>query len=124
MLYDPQNIFARILRGEIPCRKIYEDDFALAFYDVNPKAKIHALVVPKGPYISSFDFYSQAPSELIIGFCRAISKTVTELGLTQDPGFRLLMNTGPDAGQEVPHFHIHILGGQSVGPMVCPHHES
>jgi len=124
MTYDPQNIFARILRGEIPCQKIYEDDFALAFYDVNPKTKIHALVIPKAPYTSSFDFYSQAPSDMVIGFSRAISKTVNELGLTQDPGFRLLMNTGPDAGQEVPHFHIHILGGQSIGPMVCPHHGS
>lgn len=123
MVYDTQNIFAKILKGEIPCQKIYEDAFALAFYDVNPKAKIHALIIPKEPYTSSFDFYSQAPAEVVVGFSRALSKTIEALGLSQDPGYRLLMNTGPHAGQEVPHFHIHILAGQSVGPMVCTHHD-
>lgn len=117
MIYDPENIFARILRGEIPCKKIYEDDFALAFHDIHPQAPIHALVIPKGPYMSLTDFCRDAPAELIAGYFRAVGVVAAELGLNQE-GFRALFNVGAHGGQEVPHLHVHLLGGKRLGPML------
>ncbi|MDA0339812.1 MAG: histidine triad nucleotide-binding protein [Proteobacteria bacterium] len=115
--YDDQNIFAKILRGEIPCNKVYEDDHALVFHDINPQAPVHLLVIPKGPYISMVDFAARAPDDLIAGFFRAVGKVSEELALT-DPGFRILANHGPHSHQEVPHLHIHIFGGKQLGPML------
>jgi diadenosine tetraphosphate (Ap4A) HIT family hydrolase len=117
MAYDENNIFARILRGEIPCKKVYEDDFALAFHDINPQAPVHVLVIPKGPYVSMADFTRHAPDELVVGFMRAVGKTADELGLVE-PGYRTLANAGEHAHQEVPHLHIHIFGGKPLGPML------
>lgn len=117
MAYDDQNIFAKILRGEIPCNKVYEDDHALAFHDINPQAQTHVLVIPKGPYISMADFSAHAPDDLVVGFVRAVGATARQLGL-EDPGFRILANHGPDSHQEVPHLHVHIFGGQKCGPMI------
>ncbi len=117
MAYDDSNIFAKILRGEIPCNKVYEDDHALAFHDINPQARTHVLVIPKGPYVSMADFSANAPDDLIVGFIRAVGVTARQLGL-EDPGFRVLANHGPDSHQEVPHLHIHIFGGQKCGPMI------
>ena len=108
MSYDKENIFAKILRGEIPCDKVYEDEYALAFNDIAPQAPIHALVIPKGEYISFDDFSSTASAEEITGFYRAAQKVAAELGL-KEGGYRTLANTGSDAHQEVPHFHLHIL---------------
>ena len=115
--YDPSNIFARILRGEIPCKKVYEDDCALAFHDINPQAPIHVLVIPKGTYVSMADFTANAPDALVLGFFRAVGKVAAELELTE-PGYRILANHGPDSHQEVPHLHIHIFGGKRLGPML------
>ena len=115
--YDPNNIFAKILRGEIPCKKVYEDDHVLAFRDIRPQAKVHALIVPKGAYISAQDFSAKASEAEIVGFTRSIAKVVDRLGLA-DGGYRIIANTGSDGGQEVPHYHIHILGGQKIGRMV------
>lgn len=117
MAYDENNIFAKILRGEIPCKKVYEDDFALAFHDINPQAPVHVLVIPKGPYVSMADFTAHAPDELVVGFMRAVGKTADELGLVE-PGYRTLANAGEHAHQEVPHLHIHIFGGKPLGPML------
>jgi diadenosine tetraphosphate (Ap4A) HIT family hydrolase len=117
MAYDDNNIFAKILRGEIPCKKIYENDFALAFHDIQPSAPVHALVIPKGKYVSIVDFGANASPEEVAGFFTAVAKVAAELGLTED-GFRSIANTGLHGGQEVPHFHIHLLGGQKIGPMV------
>ncbi|MTJ84268.1 MAG: histidine triad nucleotide-binding protein [Telmatospirillum sp.] len=117
MAYDPNNIFARILRGEIPCRKVYEDDFALAFHDINPKAPVHVLVIPKAPYVSLDDFTREAPAELIAGFVRAVGAVARQLGL-EDKGYRLLSNIGRDGGQEVPHLHVHLFGGRTLGRMI------
>ncbi len=110
MAYDDNNIFARILRGEIPCKKVYEDDYVLAFHDIAPAAPIHVLVIPKGKYISIVDFGAKASEEEITVFCRAVSKIANDLGLT-DNGFRTIANTGTNGGQEVPHFHVHLVGG-------------
>ena len=118
MSYDNENIFAKILRGEIPCDKVYEDDFALAFNDINPLAPVHVLVIPKGAYVSLDDFSAQASDEEIAGFYRAVGTVARDLGLAE-PGYRTMNNTGSDGGQEVPHFHVHILGGRKIGPMVC-----
>ena len=118
MAYDPNNIFAKILRGEIPCKKVYEDDFALAFHDIQPRAPVHVLVVPKGPYVSLSDFSAEAPAELVAGFLRAVGTVARQLGLDQS-GYRILANTGEDGGQEVPHLHIHIFGGRPLGPMLA-----
>jgi diadenosine tetraphosphate (Ap4A) HIT family hydrolase len=118
MAYDPDNIFAKILRGEIPCKKIYEDDFALAFHDIAPKAPVHVLVIPKGPYISMTDFAEVAPPELVTGFLRAVAAVVRQLGL-DDRGYRLLVNCGTDGGQEVPHLHVHIFAGRRLGRMIA-----
>lgn len=115
--YDTNNIFARILREEIPCKKVFEDEFALAFHDINPQAPTHVLVIPKGEYVSMADFTAKAPAELIVGFMRAVGETARILEL-ENPGYRILANAGPDSHQEVPHLHIHIFGGQPLGPML------
>lgn len=115
--YDSQNIFARILRGEIPSRKVYEDDFALAFHDINPQAPTHVLVIPKGAYCSFADFSAHAPAAEIAGFIRAVGKVARDLGL-ETPGYRLLANVGEHAGQEVPHFHVHLFAGRPLGQML------
>ena len=117
MAYDPENIFAKILRGEIPCNKVYEDEFALAFHDINPQAPVHVLVIPKGEYVSMADFTAAAPAELITGYMRAVGKVADELGLVE-PGYRTIANAGPNSHQEVPHLHIHILAGRPLGPML------
>ena len=119
MAYDSNNIFARILRGEIPAKKIYEDNFALAFHDIHPQAKIHALVIPKGAYVSWSDFSAHAGEAEIAGFVRAVGKVAKQLGV-EDSGYRLLANHGPDSHQEVPHLHVHIFGGQRLGRMLQP----
>lgn len=117
LLYDPQNIFAKILRGEIPCKRVYEDEWALAFHDINPQAPEHVLVIPKGAYVSWDDFSAHASEAEIAGFVRAVGKVARELGLVT-PGYRLLANVGIDAHQEVPHLHVHIFGGKPLGPML------
>lgn len=119
MIYDPNNIFARILRKEIPAKIVYEDDFALAFYDLYPKAPVHALVIPKGEYISFYDFSEKASPEFMKGFYKAVQKTIDILDV-KDQGFRVLSNHGQNGGQEVPHFHLHILGGRLLGKLVQP----
>ena len=116
-MYDDNNIFARILRGEIPAKKVYEDDFALAFHDIAGKAPVHVLVIPKGQYVSIVDFGAKATADEITGFYRAVSKVAGDLGLT-DGGFRTIANTGLNGGQEVPHFHVHLLGGKKLGAMI------
>ena len=115
--YDPNNIFARILRGEIPCRKVYEDDFALAFHDINPQAPVHVLVIPKGAYISLDDFTRHGSDTEIAGLFRAVGTVARQLGVDAS-GFRFLANNGTNAHQEVPHLHIHLFGGRSLGPML------
>ena len=115
--YDDANIFARILRGEIPCRKVYEDEWALAFHDIAPQAPTHVLVIPKGKWCGWVDFSEKASAEEIAGFIRAVSKVAKELGL-ETPGYRLLVNLGADSGQEVPHLHVHIFGGRPLGRML------
>lgn len=116
--YDTNNIFARILRGEIPCKKVYEDEFALAFHDINPQAPVHVLVIPKGEYVSMADFTAKAPDALVTGFFRAVGKVAEELGLV-DGGYRILANAGTNSHQEVPHLHIHIFAGAPLGPMLA-----
>jgi diadenosine tetraphosphate (Ap4A) HIT family hydrolase len=115
--YDPNNIFARILRGEIPCKKVYEDDHVLAFHDINPLAPVHVLVIPKGAYIAIDDFGAKASPDEINAFYAAVSKITADLDLSAD-GFRVIANCGLNGGQEVPHFHLHILGGKKLGPML------
>ncbi len=115
--YDDQNIFARILRGEIPSRKVYEDEHALAFHDIAPWSPTHILVIPKGPYVSWDDFSLHAGEAEIAGFVRAVGKVAREAGLVE-PGYRLLANAGPHSHQEVPHLHVHILAGRPLGPML------
>jgi diadenosine tetraphosphate (Ap4A) HIT family hydrolase len=115
--YDRGNIFARILRGELPCCKIYEDDHALAFHDINPQAKLHILVIPKGAYVSWDDFSERGSAEEIAGFVRAVGHVAREQGLVA-PGYRLLANVGGNGGQEVPHLHVHLFGGGPLGPML------
>lgn len=117
MSYDQNNIFARILRGEIPCDKVYEDDHVLAFNDIAPKAPVHILVIPKGAYVSIDDFGANAPAEEIKAFYAALARIVAEKDLKAS-GFRTIMNTGLNGGQEVPHFHAHIIGGRALGPML------
>jgi histidine triad (HIT) family protein len=117
MAYDRDNIFARILRGEIPSKRVYEDDHALAFHDINPLAPVHVLVVPKGEYVSMDDFASKASTEAIAGFFRAVGETARQLGLARE-GYRFLANTGAHGHQEVPHFHVHIFGGAPLGRML------
>lgn len=115
--YDDNNIFARILRGEIPARKVYEDDHAFAFHDINPQAPTHVLVIPKGRYVSWADFSAKAPDAEIAGFVRAVGAVARELGI-EESGYRLLANAGPNSHQEVPHLHVHIFGGKKLGPML------
>jgi len=116
--YDEQNIFAKILRGEIPSKKVYEDDFALAFHDINPQAPTHILVIPKGPYVSWDDFSAKAADAEITGFVRAVGTVARAAGMVA-PGYRLLANTGLDAHQEVPHLHVHLFAGRKLGPMLA-----
>ena len=115
--YDENNIFARILRGEIPCNKVYEDEFALAFHDIRPQAPVHVLVLPKGAYVSWDDFTLKAPDAEIAGFMRAIGKVTRELGV-DEPGYRLMVNMGGHGHQEVPHLHVHVFGGRQMGAML------
>ncbi len=116
--YDDQNIFARILRGEIPCRKVYEDAWALAFHDISPKAPVHVLVIPKGSWVSIADFTAGAGEAEIAGFWRAVGAVARQLGL-EDAGYRLLINMGDHGGQEVAHLHVHLFGGRPLGPMLA-----
>ncbi len=118
MTYDRDNIFAKILRGEIACDKVYEDEFALAFHDINPQAPVHILVIPKGEYVSMADFTANAPADLIAGFFRAVGQVARDNAL-EEPGYRILANAGADAHQEVPHLHVHIFGGRRLGPMLA-----
>jgi diadenosine tetraphosphate (Ap4A) HIT family hydrolase len=115
--YDHSNIFAKILRGEIPSRKVFEDAWALAFHDINPLAPTHVLVVPKGPYVSFADFSERASDAEVAGFVRALGHIARTLGLDEG-GYRLLTNMGVHGGQEVPHFHVHLFAGQPLGPML------
>jgi diadenosine tetraphosphate (Ap4A) HIT family hydrolase len=116
--YDPNNIFARILRGEMPYSKVYEDEFALAFHDVNPQAPVHILVIPKGAYVSWDDFSARGTAEELAGFVRAVGHVSRDMGLVPR-GYRVLANVGRLAGQEVGHLHVHIFGGQPLGPMLA-----
>ncbi|MBA3669459.1 MAG: histidine triad nucleotide-binding protein [Sphingomonas sp.] len=115
--YDESNIFARILRGELPCSRVYEDDHVLAFNDINPLSPTHVLVIPKGAYVSWDDFSARAPDPEIAAFVRAVGLIAREAGLV-DPGYRLLANVGAHGGQEVPHLHIHLFAGAPLGPML------
>jgi histidine triad (HIT) family protein len=116
--YDDQNIFAKILRGEIPSKRVYEDEFAIAFHDINPQAPHHILVIPTGAYVSWDDFSANASDAEIAGFVRAVGAVARAAGLVE-PGYRLLANTGPHGGQEVPHLHVHIFAGKPLGPMLA-----
>ncbi len=116
--YDDSNIFARILRGEVPSKRVYEDAHALAFHDINPAAPVHILVIPKGRYVSWDDFSERGSAEEIAGFVRAVGKVARDQGLVE-PGYRLLANVGANSGQEVPHLHVHIFGGRPLGPMLA-----
>jgi len=115
--YDDNNIFARILRAEIPCNKVYEDEFALAFHDIRPQAPVHVQVIPKGKYISFADFGAKASPAEITGFFRAVALVAKQLGI-EETGYRGITNMGPDSLQEVPHFHFHLLGGRKMGLML------
>ena len=121
MEYDKNNIFAKILRGEIPCKKVYEDNYVLAFHDANPQKKIHVLVVPKGEYVNLDDFSSNATEKEIVGLIKGIGEVAKKLGVSEavkGEGYRSLVNVGANGGQEVPHLHFHIFGGEKVGIMV------
>ena len=120
MSYDNNNIFAKILRGEIPCKKIYEDNFVLSFHDINPQKKIHALVIPKGKYVDLDDFSQNASPEEMVGLLKGINTVAKKLGISVDTGkgYRALANISEDGGQEVPHLHFHLFGGENVGKMV------
>lgn len=116
--YDDQNIFAKVLRGEIPNNTVYEDEWVLAFHDINPQAPVHILVIPKGAYVSWDDFTANASDAEIAGFARAVGHVARKHGLVE-PGYRLLANIGIDAHQEVPHLHVHLFGGKPLGPMLA-----
>jgi len=116
--YDEQNIFARILRGEIPSKRVFEDEHVLAFQDINPLAPTHILVIPKGSYVSWDDFSAKGSEEEIVAFVRAVGRIAREAG-TVESGYRLLANTGLNSGQEVPHLHVHIFAGRPLGPMLA-----
>jgi histidine triad (HIT) family protein len=120
MSYDNNNIFAKILRGEIPCKKIYENDFVLSFYDINPQKKIHALVIPKGKYVDLDDFSQNASSDEIVGLLKGINIVANKLGISTEngKGYRALANISENGGQDVPHLHFHLFGGEKVGKMV------
>ncbi|MEI6559620.1 MAG: histidine triad nucleotide-binding protein [Rhodospirillaceae bacterium] len=115
--YDPSNIFARILRKEIPCKKVFEDEHVLAFHDINPQAPVHVLVIPKGAYVSLDDFSARAGDAEIAALLRAVGTIARQLGVAES-GYRFLANTGVNAHQEVPHLHIHLFGGRKMGPML------
>lgn len=117
MAYDPQNIFAKILRGEIPCNKVFENEWVLAFHDIAPQAPVHVLVIPKGAYVSQNDFTAKATDAEIAGLWRAVGQIARDLEVAE-PGYRTVQNTGPDGCQEVPHFHVHICGGRRLGRMI------
>ncbi len=116
--YDDANIFAKILRGEIPAETVFEDEWALAFRDINPQAKLHVLVIPKGAYVSWDDFSARASDAEIAGFVRAVGTVARRHDLVE-PGYRLLANVGAHGGQEVPHLHVHLFGGEPLGPMIA-----
>ncbi len=120
MNYDDNNIFAKILRNEIPCNKIYEDDYILSFHDINPQKKIHVLVIPKGKYINFDDFNTKASSEEMVGLLKGINIVAKKLGISTEvgKGYRALTNISDYGGQEVPHLHFHLFGGEKVGKMV------
>ncbi len=120
MTYDDNNIFAKILRGEIPCNKIYEDEFVLSFYDINPQKKIHALVIPKGKYLNLDDFSEKASNDEIVGLLKGINIVAKKLKISINigKGYRALTNISEHGGQEVPHLHFHLFGGEKVGKMV------
>ena len=121
MIYDKNNIFAKILRGEIPCKKIYEDEYVLAFYDINPQKKVHTLVISKGEYVDLDDFSLKASAKETSGLIKGISLVAKKLGVSEEVkggGYRSLVNVGENGGQEVPHLHFHIFGGEKVGKMV------
>jgi histidine triad (HIT) family protein len=118
MAYDSNNIFARILRGEIPSKKVFENEYALAFHDINPQAPVHILVVPKGAYVSFDDFSAKATPAEIVGFVQAVGEVARTHGVAQS-GYRILANHGADSNQEVPHFHVHIFGGRRLGRMLA-----
>lgn len=116
--YDDNNIFAKVLRGEIPCKKVYEDDYTLAFEDIHPQAPVHTLVIPKGKYVSMRDFTAKGSDAELAAFVRAIG-TVAKLKDVDDQGYRVIVNTGVDGGQEVPHLHVHVCGGRRLGRMLA-----
>jgi histidine triad (HIT) family protein len=120
MTYNDNNIFAKILRGEIPCKKIYEDDFVFSFHDINPQKKIHALVIPKGKYIDLDDFCNNASTKEMVGMLKGINIVAKKLGISVDTGkgYRALSNISEHGGQEVPHLHFHLFGGEKIGKMV------
>tara|TARA_B100000029_G_scaffold423108_1_gene430139 strand:+ start:310 stop:675 length:366 start_codon:yes stop_codon:yes gene_type:complete len=120
MTYDNNNIFAKILREEIPCKKIYEDDFVLSFHDINPQKKIHVLVIPKGKYVDLDDFIENASPSEVVGLLKGINVVAKKMGISVDKGkgYRALANVGEDGGQEVPHLHFHLFGGEKIGKMV------
>ena len=115
--YDPDNVFARILRGELPAKTVFEDEHVVAFADISPKAPIHVLVIPRAAYVSFADFVKRASGDEVVDFFRTVGLVATQLGL-DDPGYRILSNIGPHGGQEVPHFHVHLFGGQPLGAML------
>jgi diadenosine tetraphosphate (Ap4A) HIT family hydrolase len=117
MAYDRSNVFARILRGELPCKRVFEDEHVLAFHDINPLAPTHVLVIPKGEYVSLDDFSSTAPPEALAAFFRAVGEIARQQGVAVS-GYRVIANTGADGHQEVPHFHVHIFGGAPLGRML------
>ncbi len=118
LAYDDSNVFAKILRGAIPCKEVYRDEWALAFHDIAPQAPVHVLVIPTGAYVSWDDFSARASEAEIAGFVRAVGRVARDLGLVA-PGYRLLANIGRDGGQEVPHLHAHLFGGRALGPMLA-----
>ena len=121
MTYDTNNIFAKILRGEISCKKIYENEYVLAFHDINPQKKIHALIITKGAYVNLDDFSSKASEREILGLIKGISVVAKKVGVSDEVkggGYRSLVNVGENGGQEVPHLHFHIFGGEKIGKMV------
>ena len=117
MIYDKNNIFAKILRNEIPCKKVYENDYVLAFHDINPQKKVHVLVIPKGEYVDLDDFNNKASDKEIIELNKAVTYVANLMG-SKDKGYRALTNIGTDGGQEVPHLHYHIFSGEKIGKMV------
>ena len=118
LAYDDDNIFAKILRGEIPSTRVYEDEWAYAFEDINPQAEVHTLVIPKGRYVSWDDFSARAEEEEIAGFVRAVGKVARDKGLVET-GYRMMANIGAHGGQEVAHLHVHLFGGEPLGPMIA-----